>query len=141
MSEPAQTTLTLHSSLAAFVLLLIAALLCSALLALHAACVRRVRACAHASLVCVRAAMSRSAPRSLACLSICLSVCCHHVGRYILRRSYMQLRSYSSLATVKNSWQTRIPFWRGLTVFAPRDMPHLRTRCSEMDNEFSKVLQ
>ena len=61
MSEPAQTTLTFHSSLAAFVLLLIAALLFSAPLALHAACVRRVRACAHASLVCVRAAVPCSA--------------------------------------------------------------------------------
>ena len=54
MSEPAQTTLTLHSSLAAFVLLVIAALLCSALLVLRA----RVRASrALASLVCVRAAL------------------------------------------------------------------------------------
>jgi len=47
MSEPAQTTLPLHSSLAAFVPLVIAALLCSALLALRAACVCRVRACCH----------------------------------------------------------------------------------------------
>ena len=61
MSEPAQTTLPLYSSLAAFVLPFIAALFCSALLALRAACVRRVRACAHASLVRVHAAMLRSA--------------------------------------------------------------------------------
>ena len=78
MSEPAQTTLTLHSSLAAFMPLVIAALLCSALLALRVACVCRLRACTCAPLACVCAAMSHSArfpPCVLCSAPLCFLTC------------------------------------------------------------------
>ena len=66
MSEPAQTTLTLHSSLAAFVLLLIAALLVLAVfLGFGVVCLCLVRFVSRGSLCLVRSVFVHILPASL----------------------------------------------------------------------------